>query len=369
MKTNWQTKKLGEIIIENKKSPLKSKGNEEGLYPFFVSGFKIKTADTYLIDGLNIFLPTGGNFFVHFFNGKAAYSTDTWAIKTSNNIDIKYLYYYLFLNQEFINKKLFKGATIKHLQKNDFKKFEIPFPCLLEQQRIVKILDEVFEKIEKVKKNTEKNLQNSKKIFESYLQNIFTNPSKKWKKVSLGEVSKIIMGQSPKGNTYNTKKDGLPLINGPVEFGSGQLGETHITKYTNKPTKICQKGTLILCVRGSTTGKTNIANYDSCLGRGVASITANNKIISQNLLNIYIASMRNIFFSLGTGSTFPNISSNIISKIEISIPPIGEQSDMVSKLEKLLSETKKLESIYKQKLVDLEELKKSILNKAFSGEL
>lgn len=96
-----QTKKLFEIIVENKKSALKSKDNEIGDYPFFVSGYKIKSINSYLVDGSNIFLPTGGNFFVHFYSGKASHSTDTWSIKTNSHFDIKYLYYFLLIKSRF----------------------------------------------------------------------------------------------------------------------------------------------------------------------------------------------------------------------------------------------------------------------------
>ena len=195
MKNDRQTKKLGEIIIENKKSILRSKGNNDGIYPFFVSGFNVKRIDNYLTDGENIFLPTGGNFFVHYFDGKSAYSTDTWSIKTTDDVDIRYLYHYLVLNRKYIGKKLFKGATIKHLQKNDFRDLKILIPPLSEQQRIVKILDGVFDNIVKAKENTEKNLENSKELFESYLQSVFTNPGKVWDEKSLGEFIKLEYGK------------------------------------------------------------------------------------------------------------------------------------------------------------------------------
>ena len=105
---DWEIKKLREIILENKKSILKSKGNEEGCYPFFISGVKVKTYNKSIIDGQNIYLPTGGNFYVHYYEGKASYSTDTWSLKTNTNTDIKYLYFFLLLNKDLINEKHFK---------------------------------------------------------------------------------------------------------------------------------------------------------------------------------------------------------------------------------------------------------------------
>jgi restriction endonuclease S subunit len=93
-----------------------------------------------------------------------------------------------------------------------------------------------------------------------------------WRSVPLGDVAEVLMGQSPPGDTYNTRQDGLPLINGPVEFTSGPFGRTVVNQYTTAPTKVCDEGDLLICVRGSTTGRTNIAGFRACIGRGVAAI-------------------------------------------------------------------------------------------------
>ena len=98
-----------------------------------------------------------------------------------------------------------------------------------------------------------------------------------WKVKTLGDVSEIIMGQSPEGDTYNTIGNGVPLINGPVEF----TGKYPVKiKWTSKPTKYCQDKDVLFCVRGSTTGRMNIANDRYCIGRGVAAIRANTQSTS-----------------------------------------------------------------------------------------
>jgi type I restriction enzyme S subunit len=77
------------------------------------------------------------------------------------------------------------------------------------------------------------------------------------------------MGQSPPGETSNITGEGIPLINGPVEFTEGPFGKTVVNQYTTAPTNLCEEGNLLLCVRGSTTGRTDIAAFRACLGRGV----------------------------------------------------------------------------------------------------
>jgi len=374
MKNNWQTKKLGEIIVENRKSIIKSKGNKEGIFPFFVSGFNVKKIDKYLIDDKNIFLPTGGNFFVHYFDGKASYSTDTWSIKTREDVNIKYLYYFLILNQDFISKKLFKGATIKHLQKNYFKDIVIFIPPISEQLRIIKILDEVFDKAIKIKINAEKNLQNSKDLFESYLQNIFVNKGNDWEKKTLKEISLEFGRGKSKHRPRNDKK----LYDGQYPFiqtGDIRNCNHYITEYSQTynekgldQSKLWPKGTICITIAANI-AETGILNFDACFPDSVIGLVVNDKIANQVFVEYLLQFYKTYIQTKGKGSAQANINMGTFEHERFLIPSLSEQKLIVSKLDKLSIETKKLEETYKRKLADLEELKKSILKKAFNGEL
>ncbi|HEX8150081.1 MAG TPA: N-6 DNA methylase [Pyrinomonadaceae bacterium] len=197
------------------------------------------------------------------------------------------------------------------------------------------------------------------------MQSVFSS-QRGWETKKLGEVCEIIMGQSPDGETYNTTGEGMPLINGPVEFSPGSFGKTLRSKFTTSPTKLCKKGDLILCVRGSTTGKMNIADFDACIGRGVAAIRAKEY---QPWINHFISAKRDEIYKLGTGATFPNVSGTMLSNLELALPPLSEQKRIVKILDSLQTQTQRLESVYRRKLAALEELKKSLLHKAFTGEL
>ena len=116
------------------------------------------------------------------------------------------------------------------------------------------------------------------------------------------------MGASPKGDTYNEQEIGIPLINGPVEFGEYFLVKK---KWTTAPTRLSQTGDLILCVRGSTTGRRVIADDVYCLGRGVCAIrTLTNE---QLFINQTIDTNLDQLLAKTTGSVFPNLSSSDIS--------------------------------------------------------
>ena len=160
-----------------------------------------------------------------------------------------------------------------------------------------------------------------------------------WVWTRLGDIAETEMGQSPPGNSYNESGEGVPLINGPVEFSSGPFGETVKTKFTTAPTKMCKKGALLVCVRGSTTGRTNIAGFDACIGRGVAALRA---YIFQDYLNRFVLAMRQMIYSRGKGSTFPNISQEQLRAIPFPLPPLAEQKRIVARVDSLLARTASL---------------------------
>jgi type I restriction enzyme, S subunit len=187
-----------------------------------------------------------------------------------------------------------------------------------------------------------------------------------WISTSLDKVAEIIMGQSPPGDSYNQEGEGIPLINGPVEFGSEPFSKTIKSKFTTLPTKMCEENDLILCVRGSTTGRMNIAGFDACIGRGVAAIRYKPY---QQYVNLFIHSNRDRVYRLGTGSTFPNVSSNNLAELEIPLPPLNEQRRIVSSIEQLTDRSHKARTALEDVPKLIAQLRQSVLAAAFRGDL
>jgi type I restriction enzyme M protein len=209
-----------------------------------------------------------------------------------------------------------KGAYPSINQK-DVEAIQIPLPPLEVQKEIVAEID-----------GYQKVIDGARAVLDNYRPHIPINPA--WPIKELGEIAEIQMGQSPPGETYNTEGKGVPLINGPVEFGPEAFSLTVVNQYTTAPTKMCKRGDLILCVRGSTTGRMNIAGYDGCIGRGVASIRAHE---SQEWVNYAVNSLRDRIYDLGVGSTFPNINSKEIASLPIPLPSHAEQQAIVAEIE------------------------------------
>ncbi len=145
----WKLNELGNLIKEQKKSSLKvSDAANFGEFPFFTSGEAILKHTTKQLDGKNIFLATGGVANIKYYEGDAAYSTDTYAVTTKDEIDTEYLYFDLLNILYYINANYFQGSGLKHLQKKDLKKHQILFPeNPTEQTTIARILSKVDEAI------------------------------------------------------------------------------------------------------------------------------------------------------------------------------------------------------------------------------
>jgi len=306
--------------------------------------------------------------------------TSVIRIKNFKEVDFNYLHRFLFFSY-------ISGATetmqshstgIRNLKFDDYKAIEIPFPPLPEQQRIVAILDEAFAAIAKAKANAQQNLQNAKELFESYLQGVFENKGEGWEEKSLEELADekctLSYGIVQPGEEY---LDGLPIIR-PTDLTKRFIDLTGLKRIDPKLADGYKRTKLIgdellLCVRG-TTGTISIATKDlvgANVTRGIVPIRFNSKIINQEFGYYLLISnfIQKQIRAKTYGAALMQINIGDLRKIQTAYPPLKTQQAIVQKLDALSAETKKLESIYQQKINDLEELKKSVLQKAFAGEL
>jgi type I restriction enzyme S subunit len=270
-----------------------------------------------------------------------------------------FLFYALSNEYQTEITKQITGATRQRISRKNLGLIQIPLPPLPEQQRIVSILDEAFAAINKAKANAEQNLKNAKELFESYLQGVFENKSDGWEAKTLGEVCEELFagGDVPKGNSskYETDEFRIPIFSNG-EKNKGLYGFTNISRVTKPSITISARGTI---------GYSEIRHSPFYPAIRLIVVTPKNDIVNLLYLKYVIAG---IDFK-HSGASIPQLTVPMIKGYPISFPPLNEQKNIVQKLDALSEETKKLEAIYHQKINDLEELKKSVLQKAFSGEL
>ncbi len=156
----------------------------------------------------------------------------------------------------------------------------------------------------------------------------------KWEKVKLGEVAKIIMGQSPSSKTYNMNEVGLPFFQGKTEFTDKY---PIAVKWCSKPNKIAEPNDILITVRAPV-GSTNIANQKCCIGRGIAAIRSKD---SNDYILCYLNRIEKELILKGTGTIFGGISGKILSDLLIPLPPLSEQkqiSSLFQSIEKAMEE-------------------------------
>jgi len=286
-----------------------------------------------------------------------------------------YLYYFLSTKVEE-SLRIAAGAAQPNLSTEQINNFEIPLPPLPEQQRIVSILDEAFAAIDKAKANAEQNLKNAKEVFESYLQGVFENGNN-WQKQKLGDVCVFVRGPfggSLKKNIF--KPDGFAVYEQQHaiydQFDNVRYFIDEI-KFNEMKRFELRAGDLIMSCSG-TMGKIAIVPENikkGIINQALLKLSPSKKVYNSFLkLWMQSESFQNSLKEYAGGVAIQNVASvAILKNIEIPLPDLSEQKNIVQKVQAFSTETQKLEAVYQKKLDDLEELKKSVLQKAFAGEL
>lgn len=274
---------------------------------------------------------------------------------TNNRLSSRYLFWFLESKFEEIKSKR-TGATIPHINGGELRSMGIPLPPLQIQEQIADTLD----KADALRKKDQLLLQKYDELAQAVFYDMFGDPVKNekgWEVKKLSELSEIIMGQSPSGDTYNENGHGEPLLNGPTEFGETYPKEK---QWTTAPTKFCKENDILFCVRGATAGRMNIADKPYCIGRGLAAIRPKTK--SQfSFIHLYLQNMYNIFQKTSNGSTFINISGDQLKGLLLPILP----NDQLVLFQKLSELKDKAVSKIKEASTESEKLFSSLLSDYF----
>jgi len=291
----------------------------------------------------------------------------------------KWFVYYLQLrDMDGSLREHFSGAGIQHFTGQSLAKLQIPLPPLAEQQRIVAILDKAFEGIATAKANAEKSRQNAKSLFESHLQSIFTQRAAGWSEASMAEVvaddCTLSYGIVQPGDNV---EGGMPVVR-PTDLVADVIVLKGLKRIDPKRAEsygrtTLQGGELLLCVRGSTgvLSKASEELIGANVTRGIVPIRFNQKLIRQDFGYHLLRSdpVQAQIRAKTYGAALMQINIGDLRQITVKFPAIEEQKDWADKLDSLAIETTRLSAIYEQKTATLDDLKKSLLHHAFSGQL
>ena len=298
-------------------------------------------------------------------------------ISPSNKLDSKFLENYMksetFLN--YLNAEV-KGVAIKNVASvKDLKQIPILLPPISKQQAIVEKLDFAFDAIEKAKANIEKNIENAKELFQSKLNAIFSQKGEGWEEKKLKEIGRVQTGTTPKTAESDNYGDFIPFIK-PADFkkdGSIVSKGSYLSEKGLKSGRLINENSALMVCIGATIGKTGYSLVPVSCNQQINAITPTKEF---NYKFIYYGLISNVFNNKvlkegkGAQATLPIINKSKWENLTMNVTlDLIKQKQIVSQLDLLSEQTNLLQEKYKHKLANLEELKKSILEKAFKGEL
>jgi len=299
-------------------------------------------------------------------------STEIIPIKTKNNINKKFFFYWItsFPVVEKINKTC-TGARMPRANLNAILNLTIPIPPLPEQQRIVDILDQSFTAIDLAIENTEICIQKTNELFLSILMMLFSNLQKNCPVHSLGNLCTIVGGGTPSKSKTEFFEGNIPwatvrdMKNDYITETEFKITETAVNK---SATNIIPKTNVVIATRVGL-GKVCILQDDTAINQDLKGIIPNNKNLNNKYLFWWFKSNSKFIEENGAGATVKGVKLPFINNLKIAVPSFDEQLQIVEKLDNLHEQTLNLVSAYQKKISLLQELKQSILHKAFQGEL
>jgi type I restriction enzyme, S subunit len=292
-----------------------------------------------------------------------------------------------FLCSDWFKEELIKaghGAAQQNVSTKDLIEIEIPVPAIEEQHRIVTLLDEAFADIATANANAEKNLQNARSLFASRMQTLF-DEDQSWERVQLEEllsrgwIESHLDGNH--GSDYPRKEEfvesGVPYIAARALRG-WEVDFSEAKYLTHERAATIRKGLAqdrdVLFAHNATVGPVGILKTNEpfvILGTSLTYYRCNENLILPEYLAHFMRSPAFVdqYSQVMKQSTRNQVPITKQREFFHVIPPLSIQQKIANDLDSLSEKIELLESIYRQKLTALEDLKKSLLHQAFSGQL
>lgn len=374
---SWVEKSLGEVLKLEYGKPLdKSLRKEGGKYPAYGANGIKAWSDEYFHDEETIVVGRKGSAGeLTLTDGKFWPLDVTYFVKTNkNDYDIKFLYY-LLLSLDL--PSLATGVK-PGINRNNVYKIQAKFPSYSTQKQVAGQLDKAFADIEQARANTEQNLQNARELFDSYLQQVFSESGDDWEETNLGAISELKNGlnytQASKGELVKIVgvknfKDKFYISNDELE--TIQIDGTLSEAYHAKDGDIFivrSNGNKALIGRSvlakGVTGKVSHSGF-------TIRVRLSSSAILPSYLTHYLKSkhVHNLLIRSGEGANISSLNQKALASLPVRFPEKNEQLRLVHDIEAIQSKTMALVDVYEQKLAALDELKQSLLQQAFTGQL
>ena len=359
MREGWISNKLSNCIKLKSGDNLTSKKMIPGDYPVYGGNGVAGYHSSFNLQGKNIIIGRVGALCgISRFIDKKIWLTDN-AFKIA---EFKYEFDYKFLNY-LLNctdlRSYARQAAQPVISNSSLKDVVLSFPTSLnEQKQIVTILDKAFAAIEQAKANIERNIENAKELFQSKLNEIFSQKGYGWEEKKLGEVCQNLDSKRVPITKNKRKNGSIPYYgaSGIVDYVADYIFDEDLLLVSEDGANLLMR---TYPIAFSISGKTWVNNHAHVLRFTNAS--------SRSFIEYYLNSIK--LDQYVSGMAQPKLNQKMLNSIEVPFPTIEIQDETVKVLQQLKLKVGDIVSKYENKIETLEELKKSILHKAFSGEL
>lgn len=358
MKKGWEYVKLSEAVrSKGSNLSLKKLNKNKGDYDVFGAKGHVGKLDKYGVDVeyLSIIKDGAGVGRIKKQPAKSSILATMQYLIPKSGFDIDFIKYFL---ESIDFKKYVTGSTIPHIYFKDYNVEKIPYLCTEEQKAIVAKLDQAFAAIDGSIANVEKNIANAEELFQSKLNVIFSQTGEGWEVMRLGEVCENL-DKKRKPITKNKRTSGeIPYYgaSGIVDYVKGHLFDEDLLLVSEDGANlVARKYPIAFSIKG----KSWVNNH--------AHVLRFKNFNSQKFIEFYLNSI-----SLSpyiSGMAQPKMNQRKLNSIPVPNPDLSTQKSIVLQIEKLTNSLNSVKQKYQQKLSSLEELKQSILEKAFKGEL
>jgi type I restriction enzyme S subunit len=374
---SWTTQKLGDVVDKGSSNISINKiQDDDGEYPVFAAKGFVKNVSFYHQDKdyLAIIKDGAGVGRVARHPKYSSVVATMQYLVPKQGCDIGFIEYFLkYMDfSQYIN-----GSTIPHIYFKDYKYEPFPVVPLEEQKRIVATLDQVFSDIDKARATAERNLKNARELFDSYLQQVFSQRGEGWVETKLGDLLDI--GSSKRIYETDWTNSGVPFFGGKeivklAKYGTvvsnAYISEEKYMDYASKY-DMPQKGDILMTARGTIGVGYIVKEGDKFYYKDGNIISLRQKTPTNPQFILYAFKSKQILDQIEglTGTTVSHLPLKKAKEIVLNIPNYNAQNGIVLKIKKMETNIEHFVHIYEKKLLAIEELKKSILQKAFTGEL
>lgn len=378
MTADWNFRPLGAVceVLDHLRKPVTKKDRLPGPYPYYGATGVVDYVSDFLFDEPLILVGEDGakwgagdttafaitgpcwvNNHAHVIRPDRANVLDEWLVHYLVHLDLS---------------RYVSGLTVPKLNQGSLREIPIPVPALSEQRRIVAILDEAFEGIATAKAHAEKNLRNAREVFDTYLAITFAGAGVGWSVGPVGAVADCCLGKML--DKAKNKGDAKPYLrNLNVRWFEFDLTDVQEMRFTPEEYErySVRRGDVVIC-EGGYPGRAAVWEEDRpiFIQKALHRVRFKDAILGRWFLYyLYSQEASGALQQYFTGTGIQHFTGAALSRLPFPLAPSAVTAALVERFDALARSVSNLEAIYQSKVTALEELKKSLLHQAFSGQL